>query len=252
MTLQPSLFDLLRDDDMRSAEHGADADRRIDPPADQDATPLHEPRREVHPHIPTDTDLDDWTDGFTMNDDETNRPSSRQRNPFVVEVVRSKRRKRTVGAQMLGGVLRVTVPSWMSRSEEEKWVEEMTRRYERAHRVGRIDLKSRAAALARRFDLPRPADVRWGGDMRTQWGSCTPVDRTIRLADRLAEMPPWVLDYVLVHEMAHIEVPNHSAAFWALVNRYDKAERAIGYLLAKSNEPGDTPDVDDDVLGTGR
>lgn len=255
-TLQPTLFDLVEPSDIARVESA--------PPSGDDRV------GSTSSHIPTASPPRPTTDHDTSDERPTkppmphaddippsppvSPPGSPPAGPtsapptaptFVVEVVRSARRKRTVGAQMLGGVLRVTVPSWMSRDEEERWVREMTRRYERAHRTGRIDLVARAATLARRFDLPRPAEVRWGGDMRTQWGSCTPDDRTIRLADRLADMPPWVLDYVLVHEMAHIAEPNHSPAFWELVNRYDKAERAIGYLMAKSNEPLDIPDLDD-------
>jgi predicted metal-dependent hydrolase len=164
-----------------------------------------------------------------------------EQSAFTVEVVRSTRRKRTVGAQMTGDVLRVSLPSWMSRSEEEKWVETMTRRFSRARDKERIDLQRRARDLARRYDLPLPTEVRWGGDMTTRWGSCTPATGTIRISDRLARMPGWVLDYVLVHELAHLAVPGHSPAFWRLVHRYPKAERAIGYLIAKG---GDDPDDD--------
>jgi predicted metal-dependent hydrolase len=77
--------------------------------------------------------------------------------------------------------------------------------------------------------------------MTTRWGSCTPATGTIRISDRLARMPGWVLDYVLVHELAHLAVPGHSPAFWRLVHRYPKAERAMGYLIAKG---GDDPDDD--------
>lgn len=173
----------------------------------------------------------------------TTDPSAHTGEPrtFTVEVVRSTRRKRTVGAQMRGDVLRVSLPSWMSRSEEEKWVETMTRRFHRAQDRDRIDLQRRARELARRHDLPQPTQVRWGGDMTTRWGSCTPATGTIRISDRLARMPGWVLDYVLVHELAHLAVPGHSPAFWRLVHRYPKAERAIGYLIAKG---GDDPDDD--------
>jgi hypothetical protein len=66
--------------------------------------------------------------------------------------------------------------------------------------------------------------------MAARWGSCTPADGTIRVSERLREMPGWVLDYVLVHELAHLLVPGHGADFWELVGRYPRAERARGYL----------------------
>jgi hypothetical protein len=66
--------------------------------------------------------------------------------------------------------------------------------------------------------------------MRTRWASCTPEDGSIRVSERLRSVPSWVLDYVLVHELAHLRVAGHDAAFWSLVTRYPRAERARGYL----------------------
>ena len=160
-------------------------------------------------------------------------PDAPSSAPFTVEIVRSSRRTRTVGASMVDGVLRVVVPTWMSRADEQRWAEEMTRRYQRKNTTVGIDLLSRAVTLARRHDLPKPRTVRWV-DMRTRWGSCTPADGSIRIDRRLGAFPPWVLDYVLVHELAHLEVLDHGPAFWKLVARYHQAERAIGYLMAKS------------------
>jgi predicted metal-dependent hydrolase len=74
----------------------------------------------------------------------------------------------------------------------------------------------------------------------------------IRLSHRLRPMPVWVLDYVLVHELAHLVEPTHSTAFWRLVARYPDAERAKGFLegyLAGQGRPG--ADEDDDVEGPG-
>jgi len=75
-----------------------------------------------------------------------------------------------------------------------------------------------------------PASVRWVTNQTGRWGSCTPADRTIRISHRLQDMPDWVIDYVLLHELAHLIVPSHNARFWQLVGRYPKTERARGYL----------------------
>lgn len=157
-------------------------------------------------------------------------------SPFRVEVTRSKKRKRSVGAQLVGDTLRIAIPSWMSADEEDHWVGEMSRRFARRRSTERIDLSERAAALARRHRLRRPAEIRWSDDMTTRWGSCTPSTSTIRISSRLATFPDWVVDYVIVHELAHLHVAGHGDDFWALVHRYPKAERAIGYLIAKSGD----------------
>lgn len=157
-------------------------------------------------------------------------------DPFTVEVFRSARRKRTVGAQLQGGVLKVSVPSWMSRAEVDQWTEKMAASFRRKQSADRIDLSARAATLARRYRLPRPTHIRWADDMVSRWGSCTPTTGHIRISNRLASCPDWVVDYVIVHELAHLEAPGHGADFWLLANRYPKAERAIGYLIAKAGD----------------
>lgn len=159
--------------------------------------------------------------------------------PFDIRVVRSTRRKRTVGAQMKGNVLHIIVPSWMSRAEEAVWRERMADRYRRSIEADRIDLRERSTTLARRYDLPRPVEIKWSDSMKSQWGSCTPSNGSIRLSSRLAMFPNWVIDYVIVHELAHLVVLAHNDEFWRIVNRYPKAERAIGYLIAKSNDEED-------------
>jgi predicted metal-dependent hydrolase len=155
---------------------------------------------------------------------------------FEVEVLRSKRRKSTVGAQLIGGVLHITVPSWMSRAEEAEWVEKMSASFRRQLSTDRIDLRARALALSRRHDLPRPREIRWDDAMKALWATCTLDTGAIRISTRLAAFPNWVIDYVIVHELCHMEVAGHGPDFWQLVNRYPRAERAVGYLIAKSGE----------------
>jgi predicted metal-dependent hydrolase len=161
--------------------------------------------------------------------------------PFRVEVTRSAKRRKTVGAHLVGDVLRIAVPSWMSKAEEAHWVRQMSGRFQRKLSADRLRLGERAETLARRYDLPRPSSIRWADDMRSRWGSCTPTQATIRISTRLAAFPDWVVDYVIVHELAHLDVSGHNDDFWRLVYRYPKAERAIGYLIAKS---GDGDEVD--------
>jgi hypothetical protein len=160
-----------------------------------------------------------------------------------VEVIRSARRRKTVQARQVGGVLRVSIPAHMSAADEARWVAEMVRRMERRAATDGVDLTARAEALASRYDLPRPANIRWVDNQEWRWGSCTPSDGTIRISSRLVGEPGWVLDYVIVHELAHLRVPRHDARFWALVRRFPRAERAYGFLLARGLDPtlGDEP-----------
>lgn len=162
-----------------------------------------------------------------------------------VEVRRSARRRRTVAARLEAGTLIVYLPERMSKAEEAMWIDKMRRRLEARERRGRLnsegDLERRAQEMNRRYFDGR---LRWKSlvyvtNQRDRYGSCTIEDATIRLSDSLAGMPAWVRDYVIVHELAHLVVPDHSRAFWDLVERYPLTERARGFLVAKGLEEGD-------------
>ncbi|GGL01974.1 M48 metallopeptidase family protein [Mangrovihabitans endophyticus] len=170
---------------------------------------------------------------------------ARARKP-VVEVRRSQRRRRTVSAYRDGERVVVLIPDRFSRAEESEWVERMLARLAaREERGTRTDaeLLVRARRLISRYltDHERratPASIRWVTNQNGRWGSCTPDDRTIRISHRIQAMPDWVVDYVLLHELAHLVVPSHNARFWDLVNRYPKAERARGFLEGISAADG--------------
>jgi predicted metal-dependent hydrolase len=153
-----------------------------------------------------------------------------------IEVVRSRKRRKTIQAREVDGVLRVSIPATMTKAEEAHWVAEMVRRMERRSATGTIDLTDRARQLATRHGLPQPDVIRWVDNQESRWGSCTPADRSVRISSRVAREPSWVLDYVIVHELAHLAVPGHNPRFWTLVNRYPKAERARGFLIARGRE----------------
>lgn len=152
-----------------------------------------------------------------------------------IEVRRSARRTRTVSAYRDGGRIVVLVPARLGRAEERDWVDRMVSRIrekESRRPHGDDELAARAGELSRRHFEGRaiPLSVAWSRTQQRRWGSCTPEDRTIRVSDRLRSAPEWVLDYVLVHELAHLLEPSHSARFWDLVAAYPRAERARGWL----------------------
>ena len=62
-------------------------------------------------------------------------------------------------------------------------------------------------------------------------GSCSTQSGRIRISDRLAAVPDFVLDYVLIPELAHLKVAGHPD-FHEIVDRYQLAERGRGYLMA--------------------
>ncbi|QBR91887.1 M48 family metallopeptidase [Nocardioides euryhalodurans] len=156
-----------------------------------------------------------------------------------VEVRRSKRRRRTVSAYREGDRIVVMIPATLTRAEEREWVATMLAKLERSEKRRRPsddDLVRRAHELSNRYlgGMAEPESVRWVDNQMSRWGSCTPGDRTIRLSARLQGMPAWVIDYVLVHELAHLLESGHDARFWAWVDRYPQAEKAKGYLLGWS------------------
>lgn len=143
------------------------------------------------------------------------------------------RRKRTAEARFVtDDHIRVLLPGWVRAEDERSWVEPLVDRLSRRQRSDNVDLTERAAIVARRYDLPVPTAIHWVGNQGSRWGSCTPSTGDVRISDRLVGVPPYVLDYVLVHELAHLVHADHSPAFRALVDQYPRAERARGYLEA--------------------
>ncbi|OFI39878.1 metal-dependent hydrolase [Arthrobacter sp. SW1] len=161
--------------------------------------------------------------------------------PVVVR--RSARRRRTVAAFWEDGTAVVAIPASFTRAQEREWVgrmlEKLKRQGERRARgagrrrpSGDAELAAHAAELSARYLGGRavPTSVRWVGNQNSRWGSATPADGSIRLSDKLKPMPQWVIDYVLLHELAHLLVAGHNAAFWRLLEAYPETQRAKAFL----------------------
>lgn len=155
-----------------------------------------------------------------------------------VEVIRSPRRRKTIEARLVDGTLRIAIPDHLSADEESRWIEVMRQRFSTSAKPEDIDLGDRAARLVDRYALPAPSTITWSARQTTRWGSCSPDSGRIRISNRVAGCPPWVLDYVIIHELAHLSEPKHNKHFWDLVNRYPLAERARGYLMARADMGG--------------
>ena len=152
-----------------------------------------------------------------------------------IEVRRSGRRRRTVSAYREGGRTVVLIPARFSAAEERAWVEAMVRKLaagDKRRRPSDQQLLERAADLSLRYlaGLAKPVSIAWVTNQSTRWGSCTPSEGTIRISARVKGMPPWVLDYVILHELTHLLEPGHGREFWSLLASYPRTERARGYL----------------------
>ena len=157
------------------------------------------------------------------------------------KIIRSAKRKKTVQARVVDGVLQVLAPAHLSDAELAPIVDDLRKKLANRAKKAKLDDQSlgrRARELNRQyFDGQLEwTSIRWVTNQNKRAGSCTPAQGTIRISHRVAEMPAFVRDYVLVHELAHLLEPNHSARFWELVNGYPKAERARGFLMGVGME----------------
>jgi len=161
-----------------------------------------------------------------------------------VEVRISKRRKKTSEAKWVAGRIVVSVPEHLSVESRQKTVDWLVDRLLTRHRLqSGVDddgLLARAIELSDRYLVgARPESVRWVTNQTARWGSCSYYSGQIRISHRLRVVPGWVLDSVLVHEIAHLTYPDHSPSFHKLAGAYPRHEEAgvflAGYGLGLSN-----------------
>ena len=176
-------------------------------------------------------------------------PSTVERLPEV-EVRISKRRKKTSEAKWVGGRIVVSLPAHLDGESRQKtidWlVERLLTRHQLQSGLTDDDLLARAIELSDRYLVgARPVSVRWVTNQTARWGSCSYYSGHIRISHRLRAVPEWVLDSVLVHEVAHLTHPDHSRAFHKLAGAYPRHEEAgvflAGYGLGLSNPVPQAP-----------
>jgi len=144
-----------------------------------------------------------------------------------------------VAAQLRNGVLRVLAPQDIDNKHLEEIIEKFKKRLEKKYKKEVLnrdnELPKRAEMLNQRYFKGELCfeKIEYSVNQTRKFGVCYPEKKTILINACLRDMPQWVEDYVIIHELAHLKYPNHSKDFWKEVRKYRKAERAIGYLMAK-------------------
>ena len=147
-----------------------------------------------------------------------------------------RKRVKNINARLNGKVLSVSAPHRVSARELDETILLLARRLVRRTRADVVNASGGAEGTARKVaarfpDPPEVAEVRFVTNQTSQWGSYSSRTGIIRLNAALRLMPPWVLEAVVAHELAHVTHPDHSPAFWELVRSVcPKTDRARAFL----------------------
>ncbi|MDI6788097.1 MAG: M48 family metallopeptidase, partial [Planctomycetota bacterium] len=167
-------------------------------------------------------------------------------------IIRSEKRKRGVSGRLIGDTMIVRAPPDMPEAKLQEVIENFKKRFEKRKLKKQLNRQDNLMNICQRlkdeyffYDGIEVKSIDYSTNQTTRWGVCNSRNKTILISHRLSEMPKWVRDYVIIHEMAHILEPNHSKNFWRIVKRYKLSERARGYLIAKGYEDSDESDIDD-------
>jgi predicted metal-dependent hydrolase len=151
------------------------------------------------------------------------------------QVIRSQRRRSNMTAYRQGGIIVINIPARMSKKDEVAAIAQMiamVEKREAKERKSDHQLLQIGIALLNKY-LPefevKPASINWR-DMSERWGSCTTVDRTIRISERLVGAPAYVLNYIIFHELIHLMIAGHDEDFYSYLNRYEDQSRAEAFL----------------------
>lgn len=153
-----------------------------------------------------------------------------------VELRRSTRRRSTVSAFRESGRVVISAPARISSEELLPLAQELLMRLIKQAQ-GRTPTDEQLMQRARRLTkqwlptgFPEPSSVRWTSAQSRVWGTCVNSEGSIRLSHRLRAMPDFVVDYVLLHELAHLMQHDHGPEFEALLANFPERERARGFL----------------------
>ncbi|PIQ88190.1 MAG: metal-dependent hydrolase [Candidatus Omnitrophica bacterium CG11_big_fil_rev_8_21_14_0_20_43_6] len=157
-----------------------------------------------------------------------------------VKIIRSKRRRRSVGARLVDDLLLINAPLLISQDRLDEMINDFKLKFTGEKIKTRLDKEKNLLALANLLNKEyfdnqlKIKSIEYTTNQNTRFGCCNYRTAEILISHRIGLMPKWVRKYVLLHEMAHLIQPNHSRAFWEMVYRYRLTERTRGYLMGAS------------------
>jgi len=169
-----------------------------------------------------------------------------------VKVIRSPNRKKTVSARLSDGVLIVNAPAGIPNKELDKIIANFKERLLKKKLKRELNQKQELKDIAEKLNRDyfngrlKIASIEYSTNQNSRFGCCNIKTGRILISHRLAAMPEWVRDYVIVHELAHLIVPNHSRVFQELTAKYKLKEKAIGFLMAKGYQEEEA-DINDSL-----
>ncbi|MFH1644912.1 MAG: M48 family metallopeptidase [Candidatus Omnitrophota bacterium] len=163
----------------------------------------------------------------------------------LIRIVRSRRRKKTMSARLEQNAMVVYSPCHISDKELSSAIERFKRLFAKRAMKKKLSEAEELDDIFKRLNREffngklKAEAIKYSPNQNRIYGCCDFRKKKIRVSYRIAKMPKWVKEYVIIHEMAHLVEPNHSKRFWAIVNQYKFAERARGFLIAKGMDAND-------------
>jgi len=154
-----------------------------------------------------------------------------------IRLIASARRQKTISASVRDGMIQLAVPSTMRDQDIVTSARGLIAKIKSQQRASQR-FQSNPALYARAIHLAKvwlngevqPNSVVWSDRQTTRWGSCTTATKSIRISTMLRGMPQWVIDGVLIHELAHLKYPGHGDDFKAFTRRYPRMQEADAFL----------------------
>ena len=185
--------------------------------------------------------------GFTLNGDINKQEEAM---PYEIKIIRSDNRRKTISARLIENTMLVHAPGSISDVELKKIIDKLKRRLHNKKIRNELNKTQGLIVAADRLNKEyfnnklEIISITYSANQDKIFGSCNYKTKEIRISHRLVQMPYWIRDYVIIHEMAHLIESNHSKAFWDIVYRYRLTERARGYLMAKGLDSEEGNDLE--------